>query len=161
MNYSSFISKLINTTFYLWFYTIGNERFKSHYKETELRKGDDHPNFVHAFNAYAPAGTITGQLVYVNYGRWDFHKGFLAYFFLWFKMNWFINLIVTLEIWLQCNFRVEDLTELEKITGSETFLEGKICIARYGKIFRGNKVHNCQTKGAIGMYQLTKYSYNK
>ena len=27
---------------------------------------------------------------------------------------------------------------------------GKICIARYGKIFRGNKVHNCQTKGAIG-----------
>ena len=45
---------------------------------------------------------------------------------------------------------MEDLAELEKLTGSETFLEGKICIARYGKIFRGNKVHNCQTKGAIG-----------
>ena len=48
------------------------------------------------------------------------------------------------------NFRVEDLAELEEITGSENFLVGKICIARYGKIFRGNKVHNCQTKGAKG-----------
>ena len=53
-----------------------------------------------------------------------------------------------LELIFHC--RVEDLADLEKITGSETFLEGKICIARYGKIFRGNKVHNCQTKGAIG-----------
>ena len=47
----------------------GNEKFKSHYKEEELREGDDHKNFVHAFNAYAPAGTVTGQLVYVNYAR--------------------------------------------------------------------------------------------
>ena len=50
-------------------WSAGNEKFKSHYKETEIRKGDDHPNFVHAFNAYAPEGTVTGQLVYVNYGR--------------------------------------------------------------------------------------------
>ena len=48
--------------------------------------------------------------------------------------------------------RVEDLRELEEITGIENFLEGKICIARYGKIYRGNKVHNCQSKGAIGIY---------
>ena len=47
----------------------GKEQFKSHYKETELRPGDDHANFIHAFNAYAPAGTVTGQLAYVNYGR--------------------------------------------------------------------------------------------
>ena len=46
--------------------------------------------------------------------------------------------------------RVEDLGELERLTGNDKFLEGKICIARYGKIFRGNKVHNCQNKGAIG-----------
>ena len=39
---------------------------------------------------------------------------------------------------------------MDGITGSENFLVGKICIARYGKIFRGNKVHNCQTKGAKG-----------
>ena len=45
---------------------------------------------------------------------------------------------------------MEDLSELEKLTGNDRFLEGKICIARYGKIFRGNKVHNCQNKGAIG-----------
>ena len=48
--------------------------------------------------------------------------------------------------------RVEDLRELEEITGMENFIEGKICIARYGKIYRGNKVHNCQNKGAIGTY---------
>ena len=48
----------------------GKERFKSHYKEEELREGDDHKDFVHAFNAYAPAGTVTGQLVYVNYARY-------------------------------------------------------------------------------------------
>ena len=46
---------------------------------------------------------------------------------------------------------MEDLRELEEITGIENFLEGKICIARYGKIYRGNKVHNCQNKGAIGI----------
>ena len=42
------------------------------------------------------------------------------------------------------------MRELEDITGVENFVEGKICIARYGKIFRGNKVRNCQNKGAIG-----------
>ena len=46
---------------------------------------------------------------------------------------------------------MEDLSELEKLTRDDKFLEGKICIARYGKIYRGNKVHNCQNKGAIGM----------
>ena len=50
--------------------------------------------------------------------------------------------------------RVEDLRQLEDLIGGgdgkETFLEGKICIARYGKIYRGNKVRNCQDKGAIG-----------
>ena len=39
-------------------------------REEELREGDDHKDFVHAFNAYAPAGTVTGQLVYVNYARY-------------------------------------------------------------------------------------------
>ena len=47
--------------------------------------------------------------------------------------------------------RVEDLRKLEEVTGIDNFLEGKICIARYGKIYRGNKVHNCQNKGAIGI----------
>ena len=48
-------------------------------------------------------------------------------------------------------YRIEDLSELEQLTGDEKFLEGKICIARYGKIYRGNKVQNCQNKGSIGM----------
>ena len=53
----------------LFWLTIDEVQFTSHHKETELRPGDDHPTFVHAFNAYAPAGTVTGELVYVNYGR--------------------------------------------------------------------------------------------
>ena len=59
---------------------------------------------------------------------------------------------VSLLTILLLHFRVEDLAELEEITGNESFLEGKICIARYGKIFRGNKVHNCQSKGAKGTH---------
>ena len=43
---------------------------------------------------------------------------------------------------------VEDLAELEQMNMT---VMGKICIARYGKIFRGNKVHNCQDRGAIGV----------
>ena len=50
---------------------------------------------------------------------------------------------------------MEDLSELEKLTRDDNFIEGKICIARYGKIYRGNKVHNCQNKGAIGMIFVT------
>ena len=55
--------------------------------------------------------------------------------------------------------RVEDLRELEDLTGTEEFLVGKICIARYGKIYRGNKVHNCQNKGAIGIFSLPENKY--
>ena len=69
-NFLKFIKFVLicNLSFYSH-YWIGQEQFKSHYKETEVRKGDDHKNFIHAFNAFAPAGKVTGQLVYVNYGR--------------------------------------------------------------------------------------------
>jgi len=76
-------------------------------------KGEDaHPNFIHAFNAYAPAGDVTGELVYVNYGR------------------------------------VEDIIQLEDLGVS---LKGKIAISRYGKIFRGGILANCEAAGAIGV----------
>ena len=87
--------------------------FTSQHKEKELREGDDHPEFVHAFNAYTPAATIEGDLVYVHYAR------------------------------------VEDLKKLR--TELSIDLKGKICLARYGKINRGNKVKNCQDAGAIGV----------
>ena len=87
--------------------------FTSQHKEKELREGDDHPEFVHAFNAYTPAATIEGDLVYVHYAR------------------------------------VEDLQKLK--TELSMDLKGKICLARYGKINRGNKVKNCQDAGAIGV----------
>ena len=96
---------------------VGQVKFTSQHKEEELRKGDDHPDFVHGFNAFSPAADVEGALVYVNYAR------------------------------------VEDVRELEGLLG-EDFLMGKICIARYGKIFRGNKVKNCQDRGAKGVHSL-------
>lgn len=44
--------------------------------------------------------------------------------------------------------RVEDLRKLKNM-GID--INGKICMARYGKIFRGNKLKHCQDAGAIGM----------
>ena len=43
--------------------------------------------------------------------------------------------------------RVEDIEKLRSLGVS---LEGKIAISRYGKIFRGNRLKNCQDAGAIG-----------
>ncbi|XP_071788904.1 N-acetylated-alpha-linked acidic dipeptidase 2-like [Asterias amurensis] len=68
---------------------------------------------VKPFNAYAAAGTIENELVYVNYGR------------------------------------VEDFQRLERTLGVN--VTGKIAIARYGKIFRGDKVKQAQIFGAIGL----------
>ena len=91
----------------------GETIFTSKHKEVELRAGDDHPDFIDAFNAYTPPATIEGDLVYVHYAR------------------------------------VEDLRQLKNELNID--LTGKICMARYGKIFRGNKIKNCQDAGAIGV----------
>ena len=50
------------------------KQFESKHKEDVLRPEDAHENFIHAFNAYAPAGDVTGELVYVNYGRSAGHR---------------------------------------------------------------------------------------
>eukprot|EP00096_Caligus_rogercresseyi_P010267 TRINITY_DN3682_c0_g1_i1.p1 TRINITY_DN3682_c0_g1~~TRINITY_DN3682_c0_g1_i1.p1 ORF type:complete len:743 (-),score=140.20 TRINITY_DN3682_c0_g1_i1:107-2335(-) len=94
----------------------GEEVFVSQHIEKPLHERDSHNNFIHAFNAYSPAGEVVGDLVYVNYGR------------------------------------VEDLQYLESIGVS---VEGKICISRYGKIYRGNRVRNCQDKGAKGVIMFS------
>ncbi len=50
----------------------GRVRFTSKHKEEEVRRGDDHPEFVHAFNGYAPAADIEVDLanvVFTHYGR--------------------------------------------------------------------------------------------
>ena len=44
-------------------------RFTSRHKEDVLLPEDADPDFIHSFNGYAPAGDVTGDLVYVNYGR--------------------------------------------------------------------------------------------
>ncbi len=50
----------------------GAVRFTSKHKEEELRPGDDHTDFVHAFNGFAPAGDLDVDLadvVYTHYAR--------------------------------------------------------------------------------------------
>ena len=94
----------------------GKVRFTSKHKEDVLRPEDHHRNFIDAFIAFAPAGDVTGELVYVNYGR------------------------------------VEDLERLASLGVS---LEGKIAISRYGKIFRGNRLANCQAAGALAVIMFT------
>ena len=90
----------------------GNVQFTSKHKEDVLRAEDEHPDFIHAFNAFSPAGNVTGDLVYVNFAR------------------------------------VDDISRLEELGVN---LTGKIAIARYGKLFRGNKLKHCQDAGAIGV----------
>eukprot|EP00092_Neocalanus_flemingeri_P089241 GFUD01112903.1.p1 GENE.GFUD01112903.1~~GFUD01112903.1.p1 ORF type:complete len:755 (-),score=192.43 GFUD01112903.1:119-2383(-) len=94
----------------------GSVQFTSKHKEDVLRPEDEHENFIHAFNAFAPAGDVTGELVYVNYGR------------------------------------IEDINKLENL-GVD--LKGKIAISRYGKIFRGNRLKNCEDAGAIGVIMFS------
>ena len=54
----------------IYLYDQNNQQqFVSKHEEDVLRKEDAHENFIHAFNAYAPAGDVSGELVYVNYGR--------------------------------------------------------------------------------------------
>ncbi|XP_067842435.1 N-acetylated-alpha-linked acidic dipeptidase 2 [Heptranchias perlo] len=70
-------------------------------------------DLVPPYNAYSPAGTPVGDLVYVNYAR------------------------------------TEDFFQLERELSINC--TGKIVIARYGKIFRGNKVKNAMNAGAKGV----------
>ncbi|XP_077994025.1 N-acetylated-alpha-linked acidic dipeptidase 2-like [Glandiceps talaboti] len=90
----------------------GDVNFTCSIKEKGLRPEDDAENIVNPFNAYSGQGNITGDLVYVNYGR------------------------------------VEDFDKLEELGVN---LTGKILIARYGKIFRGNKALSAEQNGAIGL----------
>lgn len=91
----------------------GTEVFRTAAEEAPLEHGDKHPDTVPPFNAYAKAGIVEGDLVYVNYGR------------------------------------VEDFQKLEREL--KINVTGKIAIARYGKIFRGDKANQAFYHGAIGL----------
>lgn len=81
--------------------------------EKILSPDQNRSDVVPPFNAYAQAGDVEGELIYVNYGS------------------------------------IEDFTELyENYSMNVT---GKIVIARYGKIFRGDKVALAAKHGAIGV----------
>ncbi|XP_030854933.1 N-acetylated-alpha-linked acidic dipeptidase 2 isoform X2 [Strongylocentrotus purpuratus] len=91
----------------------GSVYFQSAREEAPLKQGDLKEGTVPPFNAYSANGTVTGELVYVNYGR------------------------------------IEDF---QKLTGELNIdLTGKIAIARYGKIFRGDKAEEAAAFGAVGL----------
>ncbi|XP_071956674.1 putative N-acetylated-alpha-linked acidic dipeptidase [Antedon mediterranea] len=92
----------------------GNVIFTSQLKEDSLGETAlERDDLLPPFNAYSPAGIVTGKLVYANYARVeDFH---------------FLTRNLSLNI------------------------TDKIVIARYGKIYRGDKVRNAAEVGAKGL----------
>ena len=84
-------------------------------REDRLTKdeNDNSKDALPPFNSYGPAGNASGDIIYVNYGRF------------------------------------EDFEELEKIYKRNC--SGMIVLARYGKIFRGDKVKNAAMRGAKGI----------
>ncbi|XP_064646378.1 N-acetylated-alpha-linked acidic dipeptidase 2-like [Lineus longissimus] len=85
----------------------------SQLKEKILEPDQDQKDVVPPFNAYSYAGNPSGDLVYVNYGRY------------------------------------EDFKYLMETAAID--VKGKIAIARYGKIFRGDKVTFAEKYGCIGV----------
>ena len=53
----------------IYLISVFQVQFTSRHKEDVLRAEDEHPDFIHSFHGFSPAGDITGELVYVNYGR--------------------------------------------------------------------------------------------
>ena len=90
----------------------GRVQFTSRHQEDVIRFEDEHQDLIHAFNAFPPAGNVTGELVYVNLAS------------------------------------REDISKLGELGVN---LTGKIAIARYGKVYTGDKVKHCQDAGAIGV----------
>merc|ERR1712032_857486 len=50
------------------------------------------------------------------------------------------------------SWATEDIQKLEELGIS---LEGRIAISRYGKIYRGNRLENCEKAGAIGVIMFS------
>ena len=90
-------------------------QFTSKHKEVELREGDDHKDFVHAFNGYAPAGDVEvdiSDVVYTHYTRVEDLQE--------------LGEAETFKFWLESVFE-KSFPFSEKMGIS---VEGKICLAR-------------------------------
>ncbi|XP_042870253.1 N-acetylated-alpha-linked acidic dipeptidase 2-like [Penaeus japonicus] len=70
------------------------------------------PDIPFTFNGYAAPGNVTGDVVYVNYGR---------------------------------------LKDFDVVSERGIDLEGRIVLARYGKIFRANIAQMAEDRGAVGL----------
>ena len=110
----------------------GAVQFSSRHKEEVLRPEDEHQDFIHAFNGFSPAASVTGDLVYVNYGRVE-------------------DINKLQELGGQNIMMIESFVPPNQMMFCSVNLTGRIAISRYGRIFRGNRVQNCETAGAIGV----------
>ncbi|KAL5251844.1 hypothetical protein ACHWQZ_G014860 [Mnemiopsis leidyi] len=81
--------------------------------KTYREDGDQEQKILPAFNAWSKSGSVTGEPVYVNYGRKE---------------------------------DFDYLTRTKNMT-----LTGKIGIARYGKIYRGDKAKFAKQNGLVGL----------
>ena len=82
---------------------------------SSLRKEDEHPEFIHAFNAYTPPGDIVGDLVFV------------------LSWKYYASESMICKVWGHVSFsyvnygRVEDIKKLDELGVS---LKGRIAISR-------------------------------
>lgn len=72
----------------------------------------DTPFRNHTYFGYAPSGNVSGEAIFVNYGRPE---------------------------------------DFDALLANGIAVKGKVVIARYGKCFRGLKVMNAETRGAVGV----------
>ena len=87
----------------------------------------DDPNFVDAFNAYSKNGTASGLPVYVNFGQ-----------------------IEDFEVVFPCFMIFKDFIQYLRDTYGIGFTADKICMARYGRIFRYCLTNNKKGKLSHG-----------
>ena len=54
---------------------------------SSLRKEDEHPEFIHAFNAYTPPGDVTGDLVFVSLHLSNMELFFVVSAYIFFQLR--------------------------------------------------------------------------
>ena len=122
-----------------WLWWSKKNWWWQHYHRAE----DEHPEFIHAFNAYTPPGDVTGELVFVPFSSHHHHHSNCDWQFSFWFWNWgwvvdslkqmiifslYRHILITVSFLSYVNYgRVEDIQKLEELGIS---LEGRIAISR-------------------------------
>ncbi|XP_069165778.1 N-acetylated-alpha-linked acidic dipeptidase 2-like isoform X3 [Procambarus clarkii] len=118
----------------------GKVVFTSAYTDTPIHEDDDDAEFVHAFNAYTPAEPRVVTVIEREVLRYGGEPPASPLGDMESEAGRGV---------VYANYaRVEDFDTLEKLNVN---VSDCIVIARYGKIFRGNKLLHAQERGAKGL----------